>query len=231
MIDRRDMLFAGACAVALGGAEWLRPRRQLNLLGAHDLTTAVPTHFDGWESQNGGGVILPQDAGSLAARLYAKQIARNYARDDGSSPMLLAIAYGAQQSDELQLHRPEICYPAVGFTITMRRPVDVQVSRRAGIPAVALTAVAEQRTEDIVYWTRLGEYLPRSASEQRRDRLETSLRGYVGDGVLVRASTIRQGDTPQHGAVARFLGELVLATQSDVRKALIGTARADALVD
>ena len=40
---------------------------------------------------------------------------------------MLSIAYGKNQSDALQLHKPEICYPAQGFTLLAKQntPLDL----------------------------------------------------------------------------------------------------------
>lgn len=228
MIDRRDFLIAASCIGALGTAEALRPRRRVNLLGDRDLSAGLPRKFGAWSAQEGGDIVVPQTDGSLAARLYSKQIIRTYARGDDRPPVMLVIAYGASQSDELQLHRPESCYPAVGFAIRDRRFVTLPIGADATVPAVALRAISSERQEDILYWTRLGEYLPRTAGEQRRTRLATALQGYVGDGVLVRASMVRT-DRPNFDALSDFLRDLVRATQPDIRRVLVGTARSAAV--
>ena len=142
---------------------------------------------------------------------------------------MLLIAYGASQSDALQLHRPEACYPAVGFSIAARRLSALAVGTTVSIPSVTLTAKAEGRSEDIVYWARLGELLPQTAAEQRSDRLATAMRGYVGDGVLVRASMVRLGEQPVYAMLDQFLAEMVVALPPVARPVLIGSTRAAAL--
>ena len=229
MIDRRDFVFAALCAAGLAGAEALRPRTRIDLLGDLDLSDTIPMKFGAWSAELGGDLVIPQTEDSLAARLYAKQIARSYFHPDLETPVMLLIAYGASQSDALQLHRPEACYPAVGFTIEDRRFSELPIGRGAALPAVDLTARADPRLEDIVYWTRLGEYFPRSAGEQRKDRLAMSMEGYIGDGVLVRASMVRLGEVPQHKAIGEFLAGLLQASAADGRRVLIGTQRSNQL--
>ncbi|MGJ3628674.1 exosortase-associated EpsI family protein [Sphingomonas sp. MMS24-JH45] len=107
MIARRDLLVGAGCVVALGAAEALRPRRTLRLLRpGRALAALVPAAFAGWHLGEGGELVLPDVPGSLFARLYADRVARTYARG-GSADVMLAVAYGAAQSDLLQLHRPE----------------------------------------------------------------------------------------------------------------------------
>lgn len=230
MSDRRDFLIGGVCMAGLAMAEYLRPRRTVSLIGDAKLGALVPRAFGNWTAHDGGDMVIPKTEGTLADKLYTDQVSRTYrpARGDGPTIMLL-IAYGAAQSDLLQLHRPESCYPAIGFRIAERRLEQLPLSAGARLPTVALTAVSDLRTEDIVYWARLGEYLPQTAGEQRDDRLRAAMQGYVGDGVLVRASAIRGAAAPMHGIINAFLADMVRAMAPEARKALIATERSRAM--
>lgn len=231
MIDRRELIFAAGCAAALGTAEALRPRATLKLLPeGRRLDTLVPSRFGAWQVGEGGDIVLPQTEGTLASRLYSDRLARSYRRTVPSlDDVMLLIAYGAAQSDVLQLHRPEVCYPAVGFTVVARRLVALPIGGGAKVPAVLLTAEAGGRTEDIIYWTRLGEALPQTGGEQRWARLRNAMDGYVADGVLVRASATRTDAAPRFDALTQFLGDMTRAVSPAERPALIGTTAADAL--
>ena len=59
MIDRRYLLFAGACVAALGASEWMRPRKTLKLLGDEKLEDIVPASFGIWRQDQGGGIVFP----------------------------------------------------------------------------------------------------------------------------------------------------------------------------
>ena len=166
---------------------------------------------------------------SLSDRLYPVTLTRRYVDGATGNAVMLLIAYGGAQSDLLQLHRPESCYPAVGLEINRRVNHDIALPAGASIPAVALTAGAGGRIEDILYWTRLGEYLPRSPADQRRDRLKTAMAGLVSDGVLVRASTLRTGSGPADAVLDGFLADLVAALPARQRRGLVGTQRASQL--
>lgn len=231
MIDRRELLFGAGCAAALGAAEALRPRGTLRLMPAGaKLETIVPSRFAAWQAGMGGDIVLPQTPGSLADRLYSDRLARSYRRErPEQDDVMLLIAYGAAQSDVLQLHRPEVCYPAVGFTIAMRRLVALPIGPGAVVPAVMLTATAGDRIEDILYWTRLGEALPQTGSEQRWARLRNAMAGYVADGVLVRASATRVDATPRFPVLSTFLQEMARGMSAGARPALIGSAASASL--
>lgn len=234
MIPRRDFLVGAGCAGALGGAEYLRPRKTLKLLrDGEAMKSIIPPRFDEWgQGENGGDIVLPETPGSLASRLYNDRVARTYRRGPDEQPedVMLLAAYGAAQSDVLQLHRPEVCYPAVGFVIVTRRLFDLPVAEGVTVPAVMLAAKSGGRIEDVVYFTRLGEALPQTASDQRWARLKTAMQGYVGDGVLVRASMVRSDpDVEGFATLTRFMAEMILATKAPDRAALIGSPRAQAL--
>jgi len=230
-MDRRDFIIAGACTAALATAEYLRPRREVNLLHGSSLEPQIPSAFGNWRVDTGDEVIAPKVPGSLADKLYSAIVSHSYRDTTGRLPsIMLLIAYGQSQSDLLQLHRPESCYPAVGFNITQRNAVSIPLPGAAALPSVAITAVAGPRVEDIVYWARLGEYMPQTAGEQRTDRLKTAIAGYIPDGILVRASALRGQEAPHHGDVATFLRDLVMAMAPDHRAVLIGQERAQALL-
>lgn len=224
MLDRRDFLLGAGCVGAVAGAEALRPRRTLTLFGPEArLTELVPHRWRGWQEGGAGDIVIPQSEGSLASQLYSEQLARVYHADagDGANVMLL-IARGGVQSDQLQLHRPESCYPAVGFAITGRRFVSIAAEGAPAVPAVALTAQSGDRTEDILYWTRIGRNLPRTTSEQTWGRLGDALHGYRGDGVLVRASALRGATGDQFAALSAFLQGMIAALSPAARLGLIG---------
>jgi EpsI family protein len=222
-LDRRDVLAGLACTGALGAAELLRPREQVIFMPpGGKLTDLVPAAFGPWVRGGDADIVVPRTEGSLATRLYGDQLARIYHQADPAiAPMMLSIAYGFKQSDALQLHRPEACYPAVGFTVSEVRMIDLAAPGGA-VPAVALTARLRDRIEDIVYWSRLGRDFPRSQGEQRRVRFGNALAGEVPDGVLVRASCLRSTpDQPQFSGISGFLAALVAGLPAAGQKVLL----------
>jgi len=106
---------------ALGASEALRPRRKIDYLGKARLDEVIPAHIGYWRASGGNDIIAPSTPGSLSSRLYNQTVARSYIdeKDEARRIMFLA-AYGREQNDALQLHRPKSCYPAVGFVIRSR---------------------------------------------------------------------------------------------------------------
>jgi EpsI family protein len=222
-MDRRDILAGLGCVAALGTAEFLRPRRKLVLMPAGaKLTDLIPSTVPGWSAAERGDIVVPRTEGTLATRLYSDEVARAYHDLQGTRPNIMVLgAYGAAQNDLLQLHRPETCYPAIGFEISDRHFIDIP-TKFGPVPAVALTARSGERIEDIVYWTRIGDRLPQSAGQQRTDKLKIAMEGYIGDGVLLRSSAIRQDDAPLFGELTGFLSGLIASLQPRARVALLG---------
>lgn len=222
-IDRRDLLAGLACAGALGLSEWLRPRTPEVLMPEDGkLTELVPERLGPWVLGDEGDVVVPRTEGSLASRLYGDQLARIYHRaDEPTVPIMLSIAYGYRQSDALQLHRPEACYPAIGFAVGRPRPIVLALVGRQ-IPAVALTATMRDRVEDLIYWTRMGRRFPRSEAEQREMRFANAVEGLVPDGALVRASAIRTNpDMPAFAQVESFMQAMTGALGPAGRRVLL----------
>lgn len=230
MPDRREFMIGAMGAGAFGIAEYLTPRRTVRLFTGIKLEDAVPGSFGRWREHPGGAVVVPTTPDSLADRLYSATLSRVYYPVDGQGPpVMLLIAYGGEQSDLLQLHRPESCYPAVGFGIAQREMGDINLGKGAQVPSVFLTATGQDRVEDIVYWTRLGEALPRTAAEQRSDRLAAAMAGTTGDGILVRASTIRFADRPAWPYLGAFLADMLHSLPAKARSGFVGTRLAATL--
>jgi len=226
MINRRDMI-VGGCALAAGaGALVLQPRQNLDLMKGRTLAGILPSQFGPWVVDPSIAALVPPTEGSLADRLYDEMHSVAYRRVDNYGPSVMLLGTrGRDQSDALQLHRPEACYPAVGFAIEGRSLINQAVGPGASIPAVALTARLGGRIEDIIYWTRIGYDFPRSAGEQRRMGWQTALNGLVPDGILMRFSAIRwEPEQNQFARVAACIGAMASGVRTADRQALFGRA-------
>jgi EpsI family protein len=220
---RRDILIGVACAAAAGTSVAIEPRRRVSLLGRAKMANIVPRAFGGWTSQDVSDLVKPLEPGSLAARLYGEEVARRYVNSATQAEVAVLLAHGDSQTDQLQLHRPEACYPAVGYAILSNAAWAIPLPGGVSLPAKRLVASSPDRREHIVYWTRLGEFFPVSDSQQRRDQLMTALGGYIADGLLARFSVV--GSDPQSAfkVLQAFIPAMVVATAPGERPALIGT--------
>lgn len=212
-----------ACLAAAGSATALKPRRRFSLAGDNKLDAVIPHRFGGWEEQPTNALVTPEEEGGLTARLYSQVVGRLYVNQSGDMVMLL-IAYGNTQNDLLQLHRPEVCYPAFGFRIEDSTSVAIPLTKAVAIPGRALVASSPHRIEQILYWTRIGEHLPTDGRAQRVAKLSDQLAGVIADGILVRVSTIT--DDPHEGLMLnrKFAADLMMAVPVTARPMLVGTS-------
>ena len=225
MIARRGMVLGGMALGALGVAEYLKPRRRLKLLNGSTIEKAMPTEFAQWESQADLGLVSPEQAGRLAQTLYSEIVSRTYFHKETGAGVMVLVAYGDTQSDLLQLHRPESCYPAVGFTLNSSVVASMPVGGGLLLPGRRVVATLEDRHENIFYWTRLGERLPVGGGDQRNARLQNAMEGVGADGILVRCSAVGEA-APSFQILAEFVPDLLRAIPKPQKKAFVGSALA-----
>ena len=181
----------------------------------------MPKRFGDWETVPSAQFVLPKNPGSLSDRLYNQTLTRLYQSPTGI-PVMLVMAYGQTQNDLLQLHRPEVCYAAVGFQISGSAVADVVLPGGASLPVRELVASNDTRVEPIVYWTRIGDTLPTTGNEQRVAKLKQQLAGIIPDGILVRISTVSDAGPEVFAALRQFAATLVTAVAPADRAVLIG---------
>lgn len=230
MIARRNLLIGGACVAAAGAAYVLTPRKRLVLLKDGKLADAIPLNFGDWSAENSDGLVQPNTEGELAATLYSELVGRIYHQASTGEAVMMLVAYGDTQSDLLQLHRPESCYPAVGFNIVSSVPGKLTLQGGADVPVRRVVAAAQGRQENIVYWARMGEYLPASSGEQRKVRLQTAMDGYVPDGAMIRFSIVGDDAEAAFRKLDAFIPELLASVPAAKRPALVGTRLARTVV-
>jgi EpsI family protein len=226
MINRRDALIAAACVAAAGGAYALKPKNHVPLLTSGTLGDLVPTMLAGWTSQDISDPLALNQKDSLSARLYNELVVRLYTHESTQTHVVMLLAYGARQSDELQLHRPEVCYPAFGYTLTRNEAAQIPLGGRVMLPVRRLRAESPERRESIIYWSRLGEYLPQDGGAQRDARFRTALRGQIPDGLLSRFSSVSEDTAGAWASIQVFITTLLAAMPPAELKVLIGSDRA-----
>jgi EpsI family protein len=190
------------------------------------LADVLPLTVDNWSAETSDGLVQPKTEGELAATLYSEIVGRIYHNASTGAAIMMLAAYGETQSDLLQLHRPEACYPAVGFRLVSSKPATVTMAGGGTVPVRRVVAVAPGRQENIVYWTRLGDYLPDGSGAQREIRLKTAMEGYIPDGVLIRFSMTGDQSDEAFAIMDEFIPLLMQGVDPAQRKALIGTSLA-----
>ena len=218
--NRRDLLVGGAALVAAGTAYARMPRRPTMLIGKDQLDKLVPLKIDNWSYEMASGLVLPPPD-QLARLLYDQQVTRSYASPD-QLPVMLLMAYGSSQGGMLQIHRPEICYPASGFHLTETQVTSIPLPDGHHVASRSFTASSDTRVEQVLYWTRIGDMVPTSWTGQRVAVIRSNLAGSIPDGLLVRLSTVSNDAAQAQITLKRFATEMLRAMPVAARHMLIG---------
>ena len=218
--DRRQFVFGGVLLAASAATAAIAPRRTVDTLAAGALDRIVPDTLGPWRFASQSGLVLPpQD--DLSQRIYDQVLTRVYVA--GSLPdMMLLIAYGSTQDSGLQLHRPETCYPGAGYVLGERSTPALTGMGDPAAHATYLTATRGDRTEQILYWTRIGREFPLSEWDEKVAILRENLHRALPDGVLVRVSTISPAREAMLPTIERFNASLVAGLGSEGRRILLG---------
>jgi EpsI family protein len=190
-VERRAVLACGLMATTAAAAWWATPTKLLaQLQPLPDLSTLIPERIGHWVVQAGGPPILvAQDVQAVLDKLYQQTLTRIY-QDEQGREVMLAAAYGGDQSDATRAHRPEVCYPAQGFRVEQNHAAQIDLNLNRRLPVRRLMAQLGQRHEPLTYWMSVGGSLATTGWEQKKAQLAWGLRGWVPDGLLFRVSTL-----------------------------------------
>jgi EpsI family protein len=224
----------GLCVLALlagaaYGAERLTPRVDLGR-DTPSLAALIPERFGAWsaEAESVSPVLLVADvladAEAAQSASYDDVLMRTYRRADGASVMV-AIAYGRRQTQEIKIHRPELCYSAQGFSVETLGEHAVRLDSRTTVGSRTLLTQNRERTEVVTYWIRVGEHVVNDAWGMRWTIFRDGLGGRVPDGVLVRASSLASSRATAQRELElqqAFLADLYAAAPPRTRTFLAG---------
>jgi EpsI family protein len=158
----------------------------------------------------------------LIAALYDQTLSRTYVNAEGQRVML-SIAYGGDQSKQLQLHLPEVCYVAQGFDMVKDRRDELGTGF-GKLPVKRLVARQNARNEPITYWVTIGDKAVMSGIDQKVQRFMYGLSGRIPDGMLVRVSTIGTDEAGAYRVQDRFVKQMLGALKPVDRSRLLGAA-------
>lgn len=185
------------------------------------LEQMIPKQFGDWRTLDAQGQgVVSADLQAELDKYYSELLSRTYVNSRGDR-IMLSLAYGADQSKSLQVHKPEICYAAQGFKILSHQSGVVSAAGTA-IPATRLDTQMGTRREPITYWIRFGDEVVSNWYEQNRARILTGLRGHIPDGILVRVSNIDGDVSRSYGVHDQFLKDLLSSVGPEGRHMLVG---------
>jgi EpsI family protein len=219
-MSRRNMLVGGAMLATAALCYTRQPQPIPSVLGKTKLDSLIPNTIGRWTYETASGLVLPP-RDQLSERIYDQLVTRVYSAPDGTGVMLL-IAYSGRQDGMLQVHRPEVCYPASGYSLTESTDHPIPINAGFTLPTRFIVAEGLSRTEQLIYWTRIGPSFPTGWLSQRRAVIDENIKGHIPDGVLVRMSAIANGDTPLTPIFDEFTQALIAAVPAKTRQILIG---------
>ena len=189
------------------------------------LETIIPQKFGEWHIDQ-SIIPLQVDAETQAKldKIYNQTLARTYVNSDGER-IMFSVAYGGDQSDNLAVHKPEVCYYAQGFEIN--KIMSGELLTEYGIlPIRRLLASKGNRHEPITYWVTIGDKAVMPGIEQKLQQLRYGLTGNVPDGMLVRISSISSDEDKAYYLQNRFILDLLSVMDTFHRTRLIGAFKA-----
>jgi len=218
MMTRRKFGLGLAFASVAGVAAARLPNKNLDYLGKQKLESVIPDKIGRWNYVSSSGLVVPPEDQMIRA-LYSQLVTRVYS-DGSGPPIMLLVAQSATQTGILQIHRPEICYTAGGYQLSAIEPHVVGLPW-GGLPTLSMSATSDSRTEQLVYWTRIGDQLPRSWREQRMVVAMDNLRRIIPDAIMVRVSTFGNDKARALASMDEFIVSLLNSVSLQVRRVFI----------
>ncbi|AKH42809.1 EpsI family protein [Altererythrobacter atlanticus] len=208
-------MLAGIGAACLA----LRPSGVLAPDAPPHVALELPAAFGAWRAIPLDEVILwPDD--TLSPAIYRQIVARRYLREDGLA-ITAVIALGSAQNYLMQLHRPESCYPASGFSIESNEPAPVALPG-LDLPARSMRAKRGDREDEILYWTRIGDAFPQDLWGQRLAMARNAVFRSPQNGVVARFSITNPAGGQAAAQLESFIVALFGALGSSGRTVLFG---------
>jgi EpsI family protein len=206
-------------AAAIGGII-ARPTVTADEGAQRALALLVPRSFGEWrEVPQAVQVVNPQTE-ALLDTLYSDVLTRTYVNAEGYR-IMLSLAYGSDQRRALQAHKPEVCYPAQGFTVHTNKPVVLKTAH-GEIPARRLFTTMGRRHEPLTYWFTVGDRASPSQIGRRLVEMRFALTGRIPDGTLFRVSSIDLDRTRAYAVQEQFVAALLDVLSPEGRRRLSG---------
>jgi len=210
------MILSGALTMALTPTLKIADQQE-----KFELEMMIPQKFGDWQIDKS---ILPLqvDAETQAKldKIYNQTLSRTYVNSIGEH-IMLSIAYGGDQNDNLAVHKPEVCYYAQGFEI-IKTSSDELITHYGKLPIKRLLAVKSNRSEPITYWVTVGNKAVLPGIDQKLQQLRYGLTGSVPDGMLVRVSSISPDEEKAYYLQEKFIKDLLFVINAKERIRLIG---------
>lgn len=204
------------------GAIGLKPEKRLaDDIEAIDLNQAIPASIGQWRLTASGEMVVRTAAQEdTLNKIYDQIVSRTYVNDRGEQ-IMLSVAYGSQQTQQLRAHRQEVCYAAQGFRISGLKDLNLDVAGST-VPATTMIASMPGRQEPVTYWFTMGDEVVRSYFDRQWGLMRYAASGYVPDGYLVRISMISEDSVKAFEAQRSFAAALAASVEPALARRLFG---------
>lgn len=218
----KSFLIAALMLLALGGSFALKPSENASAVRpVADLETVIPKAFGDWRID---GSIIPiepaPDVKESLTKIYSQTLSLTYVNRQGQR-IMLSVAYSDGIDRQLDIHRPEYCYPAQGFTVSeyIDTVLDVGVG---SLPLRRLVATQGRRIEPISYWITIADKAVSSTIERKLLKIRYGLTGQIGSGMLVRVSSIERDQKLAYRTHDDFIRTLIASMPENHRAFIVG---------
>lgn len=221
-LNFKYLLIGLALFIAAAGGLALKPTQYIaDQYPKFDLKTMIPKQFADWKvDESIVPLLVDPKQEALLNKIYNQTLSRTYVNAQGEH-IMLSIAYGSDQSKSMQVHKPEVCYPAQGFEI-LKLVTGMFDTGFGNIPVKRLLAVQGNRVEPIIYWITVGDTVAVNSLKWKLAQLKYGLTGEVADGLIFRVSSLGN-EVTAYPIQEDFIRILLKALSPENRKHLIGS--------
>lgn len=189
------------------------------------LTQAIPNVFGDWQvvTESRQTIVEPEQE-ALINMLYSQTYSHTFVNKVSGERVMLSLAYGETQTDGKEVHKPDICYPAQGFSISDLKKVELAIDDKTPvIHANQLVAKMGARVEPIIFWTTLGTHTYSTRIQKKSIELNYALKNLIPDGMLFRVSVIDSDINKGNLTLHSFIKDLYNHIQSQDKQRVFGS--------
>lgn len=189
-----------------------------------NLEEMIPRTFGEWQEELNKSVqIIDPQQKQMIDKIYTQTLSRTYVNTKGYR-IMLSMAYGDDQRDDMALHYPEVCYPAQGFVLHDKK-TGVLMTTSGQISVTRIVTSLGQRNEPVTYWTTVGDRVFQGGVQKKLAEMYYSLDGQIPDGMLIRVSSIDTSTSNAYDMQSEFANQMLTALKPEYRKKLSGISQ------
>ncbi len=226
-IYQRTVLLACAMLMALLLSFQLTPAVKMSQArGKVDFAMLIPAQFNSWQlDTTGTNQLVDPEVKATLASVYSQTVSRTYKNAKGQR-IMLSVAYGGDQEEVMQVHKPEVCYTAQGFSVS-KQGTSLINTDKGTIKAKLLLAKQAERIEPVTYWITIGKSIALNGLQWRWERIKYGLTGELPDGLLFRVSSLGSDTQIQYQLHKLFIQDLLNYLTTHEAAEFIGTVAID----